>query len=375
MQLVQSGLDILASEKCERLLGKRVGLLAHPASVDRETVHILDRFLQFDVDVRHLFGAEHGFWGNAQYMEEVADSIDAKTGIPITSLYGNRRDSLYLNSDRLNGLDILVCDLQDIGSRYYTFAYTIAFAMRACAEAGIPCMVLDRPNPIGGSQTEGNLVQPGFFSFVGEYPLQNRHGLTLGELAHRFKAQDALDAELQVLETRGWDRNSYLDQTGLPWVLPSPNMPTVETALIYPGGCLLEGTNLSEGRGTTKPFELVGAPYIEDPDRFARQLSDFQLPGVVFRPCWFTPLWDKHAHRLCGGVQIHVTDRQSFLPLRTGCAMIWTAYSYSGFDWRREAYEFESTRLAIDLLFGTDEVRKAIEQKADFEQVARIACC
>lgn len=365
----QTGLDILVSERCERLKGLKVGLLAHPASIDCQVMHILDRFQEFGVHVKHLFGAEHGFWGNAQYMENVDHTVDSKSGIPITSLYGHTRDTLLLKPDSLKGLDVLVCDLQDIGTRYYTFAYTIAFAMQACAQAGIQCMVLDRPNPLGGLQTEGNLVKPDFFSFVGEYPLQNRHGMTLGQLARFFKQHDQIDCDLEIIETQNWSRDQYFDQTGLPWVLPSPNMPTMDTALVYPGSCLFEGTNLSEGRGTTRPFELVGAAYIQDPERFVDLLESCELPGVKFRPCWFSPLWDKHAGNLCGGLQIHVTDRKVFLPLKTGTAIIWAAKQFDGFGWRTEPYEFVSDRLAIDLLFGDDEPRKLVDTGADLETI------
>lgn len=362
-----TGLDILVGENFKRLSGLKVGLLAHPASVDSQLVHILNRCLEHNIQVKHLFGPEHGFWGNAQYMESVKDSVDSKTQIPITSLYGQTRDTLLLNPKKLAGLDILVCDLQDIGSRYYTFAYTIAFALKACEKAQIKCLILDRPNPLGGIQKEGNLVQPGFFSFVGEYPLQNRHGMTLGELAQFFKQYDNLNCDLEIIATKNWSRDQYFDETGLPWVLPSPNMPTPDTALVYPGACLFEGTNLSEGRGTTRPFELIGAAYIQDPDRFVALTESCDLPGAQFRPCWFTPLWDKHANKLCGGLQIHVTNKKSFLPVKTGMAIIWAAKQFEGFAWRTEAYEFVSDRLAIDLLFGADTPRKILDSGANFE--------
>ncbi|MEI6791536.1 MAG: DUF1343 domain-containing protein [Myxococcaceae bacterium] len=362
-----TGLDILVGENFKRLSGLKVGLLAHPASVDSQLVHILNRCLEHNIQVQHLFGPEHGFWGNAQYMESVEDSVDSKTQIPITSLYGQTRDTLLLNPKKLAGLDILVCDLQDIGSRYYTFAYTIAFALKACEKAQIKCLILDRPNPLGGIQKEGNLVQPGFFSFVGEYPLQNRHGMTLGELAQFFKQHDNLNCDLEIIATKNWSRDQYFDKTGLPWVLPSPNMPTPDTALVYPGACLFEGTNLSEGRGTTRPFELIGAAYIQDPDRFVALTESCDLPGAQFRPCWFTPLWDKHANKLCGGLQIHVTNKKSFLPVKTGMAIIWAAKQFEGFAWRTEAYEFVSDRLAIDLLFGADTPRKILDSGANFE--------
>lgn len=366
MPKVLTGLDVLVQEGFKRFKGLQIGLLAHPASVDSHLVHILTRCLEYGVQVKHLFGPEHGFWGNAQDMESVEDSIDPKTGIPVTSLYRQTRESLLLNPDSLKGIDALLCDLQDIGSRYYTFAYTIAFALKACSKAGIKCMIIDRPNPLG-SKKEGNVVQPGFFSFVGEYPLQNRHGMTMGELARFFKTYDQLDCDLEVIDMQHANREHFFDQTGLPWVLPSPNIPTPDTALVYPGACLFEGTNLSEGRGTTRPFELVGAAYIQDPDRFARLAASCELPGVVLRPCWFTPMFHKHAHQLCGGLQIHVTNRNQFLSLKTGIAILWAARQFEGFAWRTEPYEFVSDSLAIDLLFGTDKIRQALDRGGSFD--------
>ena len=367
MSKTLTGLDILVNEGFKRLSGLKIGLLAHPASVDSQLIHILTRCLEHNIAVKRLFGPEHGFWGNAQYMESVSDSVDPKTKIPITSLYGQSRNSLVLDPKKLADLDVLVCDLQDIGSRYYTFAYTIAFALKACAQAGVKCLLIDRPNPLGGIQKEGNLVHPAFFSFVGEYPIQNRHGMTLGELALFFKQHDNLDCDLEIIASSNWSREHYFDQTGLPWVLASPNMPTPDTALVYPGSCLFEGTNLSEGRGTTKPFELIGAAYIKDPNKFVELAESCDLPGAKLRPCWFKPLWDKHANKLCGGLQIHVTDRKQFLSLKTGMAILWAAKQFDGFDWRRKTYEFVSDRLAIDLLFGTDQPRKILDSGTHFD--------
>jgi uncharacterized protein YbbC (DUF1343 family) len=367
--IVKSGLDVLVSEGFASLKGLRVGLLACPASIDHQTRHALPLMLEHGVKVVRLFGAEHGFWGEAQYMESIEDQLDPSSGLPVVSLYGQTVESLTLHPKHLAGIDILVCDLQDVGSRYYTFAYTIAFAMRSCAEAGVRCLVLDRPNPIGGVHTEGGDVHPDFRSFVGEYPLQARHGLTLGELSHLFQMLDGHNCVPEVAWLEGYKRTSHFGDTGLPWVLPSPNMATPDTALVYPGACLFEGTNLSEGRGTTRPFELVGAPYIEDPFRFAETLEKFDLPGVRFRACYFQPTWDKHARKICSGVQMHVTDREHFLPLRTAVAIIVASKKYAGFDWRREPYEFVSSRLAIDLLFGSDAQRMLIEKGAGLNDV------
>jgi uncharacterized protein YbbC (DUF1343 family) len=366
---VKTGLDVLVASNFKRLQGKRIGLLGNPCSIDRNFCHLLTHCLEKGINVLRLFGAEHGFLGNAHYMEAVDTLIDPKSKLPIISIYGHSRASLFIRPEYLEDLDVLVCDLQDIGSRYYTFAYSVAFAMQSCQQAGIACMVLDRPNPIGGLSVEGNEVLPDFFSFVGEYPLANRHGLTLGELANLFKAWDKNTCDLEVVWMENWKRNYYFSDTKLPWVLPSPNMATETTTLVYPGTCLLEGTNLSEGRGTTRPFEILGAPYITDPDHFANLAHSCQLPATILRPCWFTPLSDKYAGKLCGGLQIHITNREQFLPLRTAVAILWAARHFEGFAWRTETYEFVSDRLAIDLLFGDDVCRKMLEDNATVDAI------
>lgn len=370
--MTQTGLDVLVAEGAASLRGRKVALLGHPASVDARLVHLLDVCRDQHVQLVRLFGPEHGLLGDAQDMAHVEGHRDRKSGVPVVSLYGPTRDSLFLKPEHLEGVDLLVCDLQDIGCRYYTFAYTIAFALRACAAAGVRCLVLDRPNPIGAA-VEGNVVDPAFGSFVGEYPLANRHGMTLGELCRFFVEHDGLKGkvDLEVLWSRGWRRGTWHDDTGLPWVLPSPNMPTPDTALVYPGACLLEGTNLSEGRGTTRPFELVGAPYIDDPDRFSALATEQELPGCTLRPCWFRPTFQKHAGQLCGGLQIHVTDRERFHSLKTGIALLIAARAFAGFDWRRTTYEYVADRLAIDLLFGTDEARKLLERGARADEILR----
>ena len=369
MTTVRSGLDVLVNERFARLRGKRVALLGHPASVDAKLVHLLDRCLENDVKLVRLFGPEHGLLGDAQDMAHVDGHRDRRSGVEVVSLYGPTRESLFLKREQLHDVDVLVCDLQDVGSRYYTFAYTIAFALRAAAGTRTKVMVLDRPNPIDGEHVEGNVVDPRFGSFVGEYALANRHGMTLGELCRFFVAADKLDVDLDVVWMDGWRRDLTFASTGLPWVLPSPNMPTPDTALVYPGGCLFEGTNLSEGRGTTRPFELTGAAYIEDAHAFverARALAGARgLPGVTLRPCWFRPTFHKHAGALCGGAQIHVTDPAVFDSLHTSTAMLAASMTFAGFDWRRTTYEYVSDRLAIDLLYGDDTTRKNLEGGQD----------
>lgn len=368
--MIKSGLDVLVAEGMQRLRGRSVALLGHPASVDARLTHLLDACRAHELRLVRLFGPEHGLLGDAQDMAHVGSHHDARTGLQVVSLYGPTRDSLFLKPEHLDGVDVLVCDLQDIGCRYYTFAYTVAFALRACAQARTRCLVLDRPNPIG-PHVEGNVVDERHRSFVGEYPLANRHGMTLGELCRLFVTHDGLagSLDLEILWAEGWRRGAWHDDTGMPWVLPSPNMPTPDTALVYPGACLFEGTNLSEGRGTTRPFELVGAPYVDDPHRFAALAAARGLPGCTLRPCFFRPTFQKHAGQLCGGVQIHVVDRERFDSLRTGVALLIAARAFAGFDWRRTTYEYVSDRLAIDLLFGAAEPRALIERGADVDEV------
>jgi uncharacterized protein YbbC (DUF1343 family) len=307
-----------------------------------------------------LFGPEHGLWANAPDLEEVADARDPQTGLPVFSLYGATRSP---TREQLAGLDALVFDVQDVGSRYYTFIYTMLHAMEACAAHGKRLIVLDRPNPLGGEVVEGNILDPRFRSFVGLHPLCARHGMTVGELALMFRAECGLALDLRVVPMQGWRRSMDFEQTGLPWVLPSPNMPTVDTAFVYPGGCLVEGTNLSEGRGTTRPFHLVGAPWL-DPWNLAQAMNRERLGGARCRPVFFTPTFQKHAGRLCGGVEVHVTDRTRFRAYRTYLLLIAHARAQApaSFAWRQPPYEYEEHKLPIDILCGTDRLRNALER-------------
>jgi len=307
-----------------------------------------------------LFAPEHGIWADAQDLVEIRDARDPVTRVPVHSLYGDVRAP---SAAMLRGIDTLVVDLQDVGSRYYTFIYTMLLALEACAEHGRRLVVLDRPNPLGGAVVAGNVLDPQFASFVGLHRLAVRHGMTIGELALLFRKERNLDVDLRVVKMRGWKRGMTFDQTGLPWVQPSPNMPTLDTAFVYPGGCLVEGTNLSEGRGTTRPFELVGAPWI-DPWRLARRLKHLGIPGARFRPVFFTPTFHKHAGKLCGGVQMHVTNRRLFPAFLAYVFLIAAARRQAPdkFAWREPPYEYETVKLPIDILCGTDGVRKAIEQ-------------
>jgi uncharacterized protein YbbC (DUF1343 family) len=360
---VRTGLEVLAAQGFAPLRRLRVGAICNPTSVDKDFRHVADLLKAAPgVDLAALFGPEHGVRGEAQDLVGVEAALDAQTGAPVHSLYGASFSSLSPSSEALAGLDALVFDIQDIGSRYYTYVYTMALCMRAAAQAKLAFYVLDRPNPIGGAQVEGNLVHEGFESFVGLFPLPNRHGMTAGELARLFNGRHGIGCELTVVPCEGWRRGDYWEATGLPFVPPSPNMPTVDTALVYPGMCLIEGTNLSEGRGTTRPFEIVGAPFL-DSHRFVEALRCEDLPGVKFRPMHFCPTFQKHAGVSCGGAMLHVVDRATFLPVRTGIAVLRAAREVGGaaFCWRTERYEFVEDKPAIDLLCGTDAVRRAID--------------
>jgi uncharacterized protein YbbC (DUF1343 family) len=314
------------------------------------------------VQLKALFGPEHGIRGQAQYMVSVDDAQDPKTHVPVYSLYGSTFESLSPRPEWLRGLDALVFDIQDVGSRYYTYVYTMALAMRVAAKAGLKFFVLDRPNPLGGERLEGNEVGERFRSFVGLYSLPNRHGMTVGELARLFNHEDGLGLDLTVVPCQGWRRMYPFEDTGLPFIPPSPNMPTVDTARVYPGMCLLEGTNVSEGRGTCRPFEQFGAPWL-DGGQLVDQLSMDFLPGVKFRPVSFVPMFDKHQGVPCGGAMIHVTDRHAFLPVRTALAVVRACWKLGGerFAWRADAYEFVRDIPAFDLLCGTDQIRRKLE--------------
>jgi len=380
---VKTGLDILVAEQFQRLRGLRVGLVAHPASVDGKLRHAAD-WLQAapGVTLAAVFGPEHGWLGQAQDLEAVAEQSEKREGgkaetgkqrMPrVISLYGETVDSLRPTAEQLAGLDVLVIDLQDIGSRYYTFQATMLYCLEAAQAIGLRVMVLDRPNPIGGLAVEGPALRAGFESFVGPHNIATRHGLTLGELARFYVAVKGLDpAQVEIVACAGWRREMYFEATSLPWVLPSPNMPTVDTAVVYPGQCLLEGTNLSEGRGTTRPFELFGAPWL-DAAGLAQKLNAEALPGVVFRPAGFKPTFQKHAGRECGGVQLHVTRRDLFQPVRTSLMLLAILRKLSGeyFRWRTETYEFVDNPIAIDLLCGSRREREALEAGHNWRAIA-----
>ena len=362
MALVITGLERLRADGWRSLRGQRVGLVVHPASVDGELHHARDLFAHArpQVDLRALFGPQHGILGQTQdNMIEWRGFTDPGLGIPVHSLYGEHRKP---TPEMLEGLDTLVVDLQDVGARYYTFVWTLLLCLEACAEQGKRVVVLDRPNPLGGLAVEGNVLDPEYRSFVGLAPVPMRHGLTIGELASFCRAWRGLDVELEVVAMDGWRRAMDFEATGLPWVLPSPNMPTVDTAFVYPGGCLLEGTNLSEGRGTTRPFEILGAPWV-DGRELAAQMRAWNLPGCRLRPLSFEPTFHKFAGQVCGGVQVHVTDRALFEPVTTYTAAIAAvAGLYPGrFAWKQPPYEYEARKLPIDILAGGPRWREDVE--------------
>ena len=370
MARVETGLDVLVHRRAAVLRGRRFALLAHQASVDGRLTHAAELLGDLrGTRLVRLLAPEHGLWGAEQDHAPIRATRDAATRLRVWSLYGARR---VPTPAMLRGLDALVIDLQDVGSRYYTFAWTMLLAMSACARAGVPVIVLDRPNPLGGERVEGNLPDPAFASFVGLHPLPVRHGLTIGELARHLNAERAIGCRLTVIPMRGWRRGMLWEDTEVPWVAPSPNMPTPDTARVYAGGCLIEGTNLSEGRGTTRPFELVGAPFL-DPHRYARALERLAPPGVRFRPVRFIPTFHKWAGRSCGGVQLHVVDRARFKPFLTGLAVIAAARRTAprAFAWRRPPYEFERRRLPIDILCGTDRIRVALEAGEPLGRIER----
>jgi uncharacterized protein YbbC (DUF1343 family) len=361
------GSDVLVDRRL--LAGRSVGLVCNPASIDARFVHVIDRLNAGAVRVRAIFGPQHGFRSDVQEnMIESPHAADPRREVPVYSLYSETREP---TPAMLEGLDALVIDLQDVGTRIYTYIYTMANCLRAAARHGLPVVVCDRPNPIGGVDVEGPMLEPGFESFVGQFPIPMRHGMTIGELARLFNDHFGLGAKLEVVAMQGWSRTTWFDETGLPWVLPSPNLPTLDSATAYPGTVLFEGVSISEGRGTTRPFELVGAPGV-DPERFAGELNRRGLPGVHFRPALFEPTFHKHAHAACGGCQIHVTDRRHFAPVRTGVALLeaFRREPGAGFAWREPPYEYEYERPPIDILAGSDALRTAIDAGTDADEIA-----
>ncbi len=356
-----TGLDVLVQKDFAPLLGRRVGLVCNQASISRTLEYAFDVLAPHNLTT--IFGPQHGLFGQTQDNMIEWEPTDKVGGPRLFSLYGDHRQPTV---DMLSEVDLLVFDLQDVGARYYTFIWTMFLCMRACESEGIPFMVLDRPNPIGGSRVEGTLLEPGFESFVGLAPLPIRHGLTIGEVALHFQHAHFPLLDLTVERMWGYRRDAYFEDTGAPWAMPSPNMPSPQTAVVYPGGCLLEATNLSEGRGTTRPFEIFGAPWL-DSRSFSAALNDRRLPGCAFRALDFMPTFNKHAGRVCGGSFLHVTERASFEPVLVYVAIMQEAIRQGpdSFEWKQPPYEYEYKKLPIDILAGNEWLREAIESVAD----------
>lgn len=358
---VRTGLDLVERSWPKDLKNLRLGLLIHPASVNSRFSHATDILLNSKkCRLKVLFGPQHGLYGETQdNMIEWEGFRDKKTGLPVYSLYGKNREP---NRHMLSDIDAVAVDMQDVGARYYTFIWTLALVMKVCEEMKKAVIVFDRPNPIGGHLTEGPASNPAYLSFVGLHPLPVRHGMTIAEIALYLKSTFYPQVDLYIIKMHGWKRKMWFNDTRLPWIMPSPNMPTMDTATVYPGMCLLEGTNISEGRGTTRPFETFGAPYI-DPDALVKKLSEMRLPGVVFRPISYIPTFQKYAGQFCGGAQIHVINKERFKPFLSAVCIIKTIRELyrEHFAWRNPPYEYEYVLLPFDILAGTDRVRRDIE--------------
>ena len=353
------------------LAGRRVGIVCNPASIDSDFRHIADRLAADGrLQLGALFGPQHGFRSDVQEnMIETGHARDETRRLPVYSLYSETREP---TKEMLRDLDLLVIDLQDVGTRIYTYIYTMAYCLRAARRHGVKVIVCDRPNPIGGDAVEGPMLDAGFESFVGLYQIPMRHGMTIGELARLFNEHFEIGADLEVVKMEGWRRALYADQTNVPWVLPSPNIPTIDSAVVYPGTVLFEGTNVSEGRGTTRPFELVGAPWVVA-ERFAEEMNQLGMRGVHFRPAVFEPTFHKHARTSCGGCQIHVVDRDTFRPVEAGVALLgaFRRAKPDAFAWRDPPYEYEHDKPPIDILAGSADLRNQLDAGISAREIAR----
>ncbi len=366
---VRVGIERLLDEDRSLLAGARVALVSNPASIDSRIRHSTE-ILGDDpgIELAAIFGPQHGFRSDLQdNMIETPHARDARRRIPIYSLYSETREP---TPEMLRDIDVLVVDLQDVGTRVYTYVYTMANCMRAAARHGVRVVVCDRPNPVGGTAVEGAILRPDCTSFVGQFPIPLRHGMTIGEIARLFNQEFSIGAALDIVPLEGWRRSMYFDDTGLPWVMPSPNIPTLDSTIVYPGAVLFEGTMLSEGRGTTRPFELIGAPWI-DGDSLAAAMNARGLPGVHFRPTFFEPTFQKHARETCGGCQLHVTDRQAFQPVRAAVELLdeFRRQNPPAFAWRQPPYEYEHDKWPIDILYGSDRLRTTVDNGGDVSKL------
>ncbi len=369
--MVRIGLEKFLVDPPAWIAGDRLGLLCNPASVDRRFRHarlLIEK--RFPGRLAALYSPQHGFFAEKQdNMIESDHMTDPMLNIPVFSLYGETRmptDGMF------DPIDTLIVDLQDVGTRVYTFIYTMSYCMEAARRLGRRVVVLDRPNPVGGALIEGNVLAAGFASFVGRYPIPMRHGLTLGELALLFNGRFGIGCDLTVVAMEGWRRSMTYPDTGLPWVAPSPNLPTPASAMVYPGQVIWEGTHVSEGRGTTQPFELFGAPYF-DTDRIFRALGDAHPPGAVLRPCRFEPTAHKWSGRVCSGFQIHVTDALQYRPYGTALRLLRAVMACHAdmFEWKRPPYEYEHERMPIDLISGDGKIRSRIERLEDIDAMEK----
>lgn len=366
---VTIGLERLLEARVGVLRGARIGLICNQASVNHDFHHSADLlFAHPEVNLTALFGPQHGIRGDVQdNMIETSHAVDRVTGLPIHSLYSETREP---TEAMLKDVDLLVFDMQDVGCRIYTFAYTMANCMRAAKQFGKKVIVCDRPNPITGLGVAGNVLEAEQASFVGQFSIPTRHGMTLGELARLFNGHFGIGCDLEVVPMEGWKRAYWQDETDAPWVMPSPNIPTIDSATVFPGTVHFEGTQISEGRGTTKPFELVGAPYVQ-PEEYAEALNELNLPGVFFRSCVFRPTFQKHGGVSCGGVQIHVTNRSEFEPVIAGVAMVKLAFDMypNEFRWKEPPYEYVFDRNPFDVIAGTSKMRESFERGDSLESI------
>ncbi len=366
---VRPGIEVLFDECLDELTGKSVGLVVNHTAVDKDGMHLVDRLLRNDIHIGAIFAPEHGYRGDAAAGQHIENGIDPVSGAQVYSLYGEARKP---SDEMMDHLDVLIYDIQDVGVRFYTYISTLGYAMQAAARNDVEFWILDRPNPLGGERVAGPILEKGYMSFVGLYPIPVQYGLTVGELGRMIAGEDWLDypPEFQprVIRMVNWRRDLWYDETDVPWMAPSPNMPTLKTAAVYPGTCFIEGTNISEGRGTSHPFEWIGAPWIEG-NTLSRRLNDFSLPGVVFEPVTFTPvaisgkaLRPKYQEEPCGGVRLVVTDRTDFKAVRTGVYILWAIHKLypDSFGWRDAA---------IDRLYGSDALRKSIDSGASAREI------
>ena len=366
-----TGLERFSDSPPEWISGQRLGLLCNPAAVDRNFCHareLINR--QLPGQLKALYAPQHGFFADKQdNMIESDDMIDPVLDIPVFSLYGQTR---IPDKEMFEPIDTLIVDLQDAGTRVYTFIYTMSYCLEAAQRFGKKVLVLDRPNPINGSMVEGNCLTAACASFVGRYPIPMRHGLTIGELAGLFNNEYHINCELEVVPMKGWNRAMYFTDTGLPWIAPSPNLPTPATAMVYPGQVLWEGTNVSEGRGTAQPFELCGAPYI-DIKKVSAVLKSDSLPGAILRPMAFEPTSNKWARTLCQGFQIHITDPYKFKPYMTTLKLIQAVrfHHRDRFEWKSGPYEYEFDRNPIDLIIGDKDIRQRLENFESIDEIEK----